>query len=433
MIYKKILVTLFLFSMLSNSGISQYYDFPFIGWKQTFTLNTWTGVHLQAGISTMEFSQDSIIDQELYVFNGNSFFRSENGKVFRNVFNPQTQVFTERLEFDFTLEVGDNFTNYYYDVNDSVEVISKYKIENLLGDSVWQLELQVYLNWIVNDTITWIEGVGDKHRGILKANFPDASLEHSCTHLTNGKRLYVNEDNDEYCNCIYSLGVDEDNDGYGNYNPRIAEINLGFHFNNPDANKNYKVRGCDTLKIISSDLANITINKAEDCSGDFIGIDSTAMSPNEEFVFYVFEVSGLTEIYFSDQCSWDFAKIIIQPCFQNDCDDTDPNVYPDAVEIPNNGIDENCDGGDLMTSSIHQIENSKVKIFPNPVSSTLQIQHDNNLQFEIQLFDLHGKLLLKTKNVNEISVHDFPYGVYILELKDLNSSQKIIEKIVVTQ
>ena len=74
---------------------------------------------------------------------------------------------------------------------------------------------------------------------------------------------------------------------------------------------------------------------------------------------------GLSSTYFADSDSDTYgdASVITQACMQpsgyvtdnTDCDDTSYSINPGAVEIPDDGIDQDCSGSDLTTSKLSNI------------------------------------------------------------------------------
>lgn len=96
-----------------------------------------------------------------------------------------------------------------------------------------------------------------------------------------------------------------------------------------------------------------------------------------------------------------------------DCNDNDPNINPDAEDIPNNNIDENCDGEDF-TSSLLVIEELNLNVFPNPFNDILNITYDYSEKLEFKLVSTDGKLNHRLDKFNNLS--ELPSGFYFIKI-----------------
>ena len=115
-----------------------------------------------------------------------------------------------------------------------------------------------------------------------------------------------------------------------------------------------------------------------------------------------------------------------------DCDDDDAMINPDAEEIPNNGVDEDCDGADLITS-VSELGEYSVRIYPNPTGYILFVEIDASVSFKAYLYDLSGRLVLEQEDSKQINVSSLEEGMYFLKLAETNSNNYLIRKIVISK
>ncbi len=103
----------------------------------------------------------------------------------------------------------------------------------------------------------------------------------------------------------------------------------------------------------------------------------------------------------------------------DDCNDTNAAVNPQAEEVADNGIDDNCDGVEL---GMNEQLTMSFSAYPNPTADMLVVKMTNPTAGVLMVFNAQGALVMKVQVAQQsqvtLDLSEMATGVYTLMVQD---------------
>ncbi|MFA9219732.1 MAG: MopE-related protein [Sediminibacterium sp.] len=224
-------------------------------------------------------------------------------------------------------------------------------------------------------------------------------------------------DLDENCNGLVDDGlvfinyyVDFDSDGFGSSNTmqNTCYQPAGFVANALDCN--------DASFCVNAAAIEICNGLDDDCNG----------VADNGIVFATFYADVDGDTYGDPATGQDFCLIPTELFVANgsDCDDANALVNPAAIEIWENGTDDDCNPN-TSDVSVGELSAFAFNLFPNPVADRITLTMSSSDVRAVELYNSLGQLIHTSKIFGtqvSIDVSEFPKGYYVVRVNGLSKT-----------
>lgn len=115
-----------------------------------------------------------------------------------------------------------------------------------------------------------------------------------------------------------------------------------------------------------------------------------------------------------------------------DCDDTDLEINPNGIEIPNNNIDEDCSGEDLIVG-VADMQQLQIEVYPNPTSGMITCSGADLLDLVYRLYNAQGEVIRSGTLMGSIDLSNEVNGMFWLEVRSVDADSRFMELVLLSK